>query len=219
MFKTIVFDLDMTLCYPTERFDDVFNNVFGTTLESVMPTWMEMVSIDGACTGIEAIESCFPERDRKERVALFTAFTQRWAEVQTLYHGVHSLPDRLREQYQCRVGIMTNGPSVFQHSVIEALGLNKTFDFWYSSGDASIALRKPNNALVKLLEQKERIDPASALFIGDTLEKDIAPAIACGWSGLHVNPTDSKTGPMSFSAFEKLMDTGRCVSVNWSQLS
>lgn len=219
MFKTIVFDLDMTLCYPKKRFDRIFEEVFETTVESVMPGWFEKVTIDGVCSGKEPVDHCFAERSSSEREALFQQLTHQWAESQSLFQGVLALPRKLKDRYGCKVGIMTNGPSISQHSILEHLKLKEHFDFCYASGDEGIGMRKPSLSLIKLLQTEVDIDPATALFVGDSVKNDLVPAIQCGWSGLHVTPTDKENCHVSFTALENAIKTRESLTLNWRNLS
>ena len=218
MFKTIVFDMDMTLCYPQKSFDRIFEDVFETTVESVMPGWCEKVTTDGVCSGEEAVDHCFSDRSSSKRETLFQSFTQQWAESQSLFQGALALPQKLKEKYGCKVGIMTNGPSIFQHAILEHLKLKEAFDFCYASGDEDIGMRKPSEPLIKLLQEKENIDPATALFVGNSIQKDLAPAIQCGWSGLHVTPTNDEDGYVSVASLENAIRNGESLVLNWHNL-
>ncbi|ATX75860.1 HAD family hydrolase [Reinekea forsetii] len=219
MFKAIVFDMDMTLCYPRKEFDNIFKNIFNKTVESVMPGWLEKITIDGPCSGQEAVDYCFSDYSLSERQLLFQSLTQQWADAQELFHGVPDLPRKLKDRYGCKVGIMTNGPSVTQHAILDHLKLIENFDFCYASGDDNIAMRKPNDGLITLLQERENIVPSEALFVGDSVLKDLAPAIRCGWSGLHVDPTNAQDCYVTFKSLEKATRSGECLTLNWANLA
>lgn len=218
MHTTIIFDMDMTLCYPVERFDDVFFEVFGTSIESCQPEWFERITIDGVCTDKEAIDHCFPTCSAAEKERLFQELSRQWALSQRLYEGVLGLPQKLKDKYACRVGIMTNGPSAFQHAILDHLGLKDVFDFCYASGDNGIGIRKPSESLINLLQEKEDIIPDRALFVGDSFNKDIKPAIKCGWSGLLVAPTNSNARRCTFADVHEAIQSGSCLEINWMDL-
>ncbi|CCO45003.1 conserved hypothetical protein [Vibrio nigripulchritudo SOn1] len=219
MFKTIVFDMDMTLCYPTVSFEQVFEKTFNVSMASVRTEWLNKITFDGACTGLEAVEHCFPELSVTDAEKKFHELNARWALSQSLYSGVKELPQKLREKYQCRVGILTNGPSACQHAILDQFGFKDAFDFVYASGDDEIAMRKPNPKLIQALESIENIDPYSALFVGDSFEKDISPALQCGWKGIHVNPSLDSVEHVAFDTFEECANTKECLTINWRHLS
>ncbi|ABU73943.1 HAD family hydrolase [Vibrio campbellii] len=219
MYNTIVFDMDMTLCYPTKCFDEVFFEVFKAPIDSCQPEWFEKITINGVCTGKEAVDHCFPAYSAAEKDRLFQELSHQWASHQCLYEGVLSLPKKLKDKYGCRVGIMTNGPSAFQHAILEHLMLKDVFDFCYASGDIGVGIRKPSESLISLLQEKEGIIPDKALFVGDSFNKDIKPAIKCGWSGLLVSPTNSSVQRFTFADVQEAIQSGSCLEINWMELN
>ncbi len=174
---------------------------------------------NGEHTGLEAVQACFPDMEpHKQRRALDT-FTQRWAEAQEPFSGVFEAMALLKASFGCQIGVMTNGPSQFQWTTMNKLGVSKHVDFAYASGDAFPAECKPSVTLLRKLQNQHNFTADTALFIGDNLDKDIKPGREAGWSVLHVSLHEEKTAPFSLFDFTEATRRGTLLKVNWSSLT
>jgi HAD superfamily hydrolase (TIGR01549 family) len=82
--------------------------------------------------------------------------------------------------------IITNGPSDMQWAAIHKVGLADLFKTIIVSGDADVAIRKPNPNIFHLACERLGVLPENVLMIGDNVEADIQGAIKAGLQGLHV---------------------------------
>lgn len=90
---------------------------------------------------------------------------------------------RLRTQY--RLGIITNGSSDLQREKIERTGIGHFFEAIFISSE--IGIGKPDGRLFKLALDKFSVNSGSAIFIGDSLERDITGAHNVGIKGVWMN--------------------------------
>ncbi|MGN0976734.1 MAG: HAD family hydrolase [Faecousia sp.] len=96
----------------------------------------------------------------------------------------------LREQ-GCRLWLLSNAQHVFTAYELRHLGLGEQLDGIYLSSD--YGCRKPDLRFYRALLEKEDLDPAKCLMIGNDRETDIAGAKAAGLATLymHTNLTPS----------------------------
>lgn len=83
------------------------------------------------------------------------------------------------------LAIITNGPSDTQRAAIARVGIAERFKTILVSGDADVAVRKPNPRIFQLAAERLGVPIESCLMIGDNLEADVKGAIAAGMQGLH----------------------------------
>jgi HAD superfamily hydrolase (TIGR01549 family) len=219
MFKTIVFDLDGTICHHKASYPKMFFEIFGEQFNKHSDTWLRHMLHNGEHTGLEAVQSCFPDMQADKQVHALATFTQRWAEAQALFSGIFEAIALLKANFDCQIGVMTNGPSSFQWAVMNKLGILDHVDFAYANGDTFPAECKPSVSLLRKLENKHDFVAETALFIGDNLEKDIKPAREAGWSVLHVAPHEQKTDALPLKNFTEATAQADCLEVNWSSLT
>lgn len=107
-----------------------------------------------------------------------------------LYPNVLEALARLREQ-GCRLWLLSNAQHVFTAYELRHLGLGEQLDGIYLSSD--YGCRKPDLRFYRALLEKENLDPAKCLMIGNDRETDIAGAKAAGLATLylHTNLTPS----------------------------
>lgn len=88
--------------------------------------------------------------------------------------------DALADDY--RLGVLTNGFGPAQRGKLEAAGLTDAFETVVVSGE--VGVRKPEPGIYEVAE--DRLSADSYAFVADDLERDVRPAVACGWRGVHV---------------------------------
>jgi putative hydrolase of the HAD superfamily len=116
-----------------------------------------------------AVDDALFERyvEEKARVAdEMTPFPQAVATVRALRNG------------GIRVGVLTNGPSAFQRRKLEVSGLGRELDAIAISEEIGVAKPEPA-AFAAALELLGTTAPETAM-VGDSLENDVAGAIAAG---------------------------------------
>jgi len=86
---------------------------------------------------------------------------------------------------RCKTAVISNLTfSEFAWELLERFELNKHLDLIIVSGD--INLRKPHPQIFSMTLQHLGVQPAKALFVGDTLETDIAGARNAGLTSLQI---------------------------------
>jgi len=218
--ELIAFDLDNTLCYPGEDFEKVFKRVFGFDLSSVSNKWIEQVTLNQACTGIEAIKSVLSLEKMNEADKYFHNFSNEWAEAQILYPGVIRFLKQLRANFKGKILILTNGPSHFQHSVTRSLDLEKYVDRVYATGDKVLGVRKPSIECFKKLESLSGVSTDKCLFIGDSYEQDHLASLRSGWRSIWIKADKDKKDFDSIKSPESLIQLSSrkamsCLNLNW----
>lgn len=81
-----------------------------------------------------------------------------------------------------RLGVVTNGESVFQRRHIDALSLERLVDEVLVSEEE--ALRKPDAELFRRAADRLGVEPAACLFVGDNPSTDVLGAAAAGMETL-----------------------------------
>jgi putative hydrolase of the HAD superfamily len=88
------------------------------------------------------------------------------------------------------IGIVTNGPSEVQRAKLELLGIDRLVDFVLVSEEFGVA--KPDPAIFREALHLAEVGPGEALFVGDSVEFDMAGARAAGiptvWVNRHQRP-------------------------------
>ncbi len=86
-----------------------------------------------------------------------------------------------------RVGVITNGPADVQRAKIELLAIERLVDFVVISGEFGVW--KPDPAIFAEALRLGGATAADAVFVGDSVEHDMAGARAAGIRSVWVNPT------------------------------
>jgi putative hydrolase of the HAD superfamily len=81
--------------------------------------------------------------------------------------------------------VITNGPADVQRAKIELLGVSDLVDFSLISGELGVA--KPDAAIFREALERAGVDAAEAIFIGDSVEHDMAGARAAGIPAVWMN--------------------------------
>jgi putative hydrolase of the HAD superfamily len=111
-------------------------------------------------------------------------FRQEWFERMALADDAAPTLAALRPRY--KLGLITNGPSAIQRAKIERFGLAGYFDALIVSGEVGVA--KPDPAIFRLALERLGVEPAEALFVGDSPEHDLRGAAAAGVPFVWMNP-------------------------------
>ena len=84
-----------------------------------------------------------------------------------------------------RLGLITNGPGEHQRSRIEPLGLDRYFEAIAVSGE--LGVRKPDPAIFRHVLAALSVTAAASVYVGDSLEADVAGARAAGMAAVWLN--------------------------------
>ncbi len=185
--KGIVFDMDYTLIYPGLEFDEVFEKFFGVPHHAVSDKWLGAIYNNPLDKGYEVIMRSFPNINISEAQAKAVSFAIEWAKVHNIYPGCIEFLRALKANSGYKLGLLTNGPSDFQRSIIDFLDIGKYFDVIVVSGD--VGVRKPEPEIFKITAKKMQLPPEFLFMVGDALEKEIVPALESGWGAIWIKPS------------------------------
>lgn len=198
-YELIGFDVDGTLCHPVTPFDEIFEQAFGIKKSEI---WMNAIMAEGARTGIEAIKVILPDLSQAEADEYLLKFSDLWAGEQKLFDGVLPMLQRLKDS-DVKLTLITNGPSIMQHAVIDHLGIRDYFTQAFTTGDEVLGINKPNRGCFDKVAALLNVDAKDCLFIGDGEVNDYRGALGAGWNALWVQPSNAANS----QKYEKLTST------------
>jgi hypothetical protein len=79
--KGIVFDMDLTLIYPTVKFDKLFEDFFRVPHITVSETWLGTIYKNPLAKGYEVIQNTFPDISTADAEEKAMSFGLEWAKV------------------------------------------------------------------------------------------------------------------------------------------
>ena len=115
--------------------------------------------------------------------------------------GALSLLTALQPDFH--LGIITNGPSLFQRAKLKHVGLDSFFDVVVA--DVDFGVPKPDPALFAYTARLLGLSHDELLFAGDSPEADIAGANAAGWRCVYVGSTPCEEATYSLRALEEIL--------------
>jgi HAD superfamily hydrolase (TIGR01509 family) len=115
--------------------------------------------------------------------------------------GAPSLLTALKEDFS--LGIITNGPSLFQRAKLKQVGLDSFFDVVVA--DADFGAPKPDPALFAYTAERMGLERSELLFVGDSPEADIAGANAAGWRCVYVGSARCEEATYSLRTLEEIL--------------
>lgn len=200
--RAVLFDLDDTLCdYSSARRqrlrlaftlapDGAFREREGVDLEAMIAE-----SIETQPHGADHFPELFARygiSDVKQARA-----AARWYRTNR-FHGLQFFPEARDVLGAVRawlsempggggrpLGIITNGPADVQRAKIDLLGVGDLVDFAVISGELGVA--KPDPAIFGEALDRAGVQPGEAVFVGDSVEHDMAGARAAGLPSVWVN--------------------------------
>lgn len=114
--------------------------------------------------------------------------------------GARQVLDELGDDY--RLGVLTNGFGPAQRGKLEAAGLADAFETVVVSGE--VAVWKPEPGIYEIAE--ERLPADSYAFVADDLDRDVRPAVECGWRGVYVGEDADSVSAAGVDAVRTLDD-------------
>lgn len=190
--KAIFFDLDNTLYDYNSSSDYSKNKVFSYLLkryphlkrEDILSSYAEIIqdAVEEEAKGL------YDAWDRQKRFSklllslglkddglskrLVTIFAEARAESSKPYPDTQDVLSKLREKYV--LGVITNGPSVYQREEISLLKLGAYFSHILISEE--VGFRKPAKEIFQIAIKKAGCRPEEAVMVGDNLREDIEAA-------------------------------------------
>lgn len=98
---------------------------------------------------------------------------------------------QLKTKYQ--LGLVTNAHRLYAEAEIKMLGLDQWWDVVIMSSDHGIS--KPAPELFHLALEQLQVSPAEAIYVGDSLEHDVAGARNAGLKVVHIRREDLVATP------------------------
>lgn len=199
MLRALFFDLDGTLCQPTERFADIFAACLAPLAPwlpepgspDVLARWNSALLLAGPSSTAGCLERLVPSMAVAGGAPPFAAAARDlracWAAAQRLAPDAIAVLGTLADRYP--LGLITNGPSDAQRAVVEALSLAPYFRWLLVSGDADLGVRKPDPGIFRRALQRAGCPPETALYVGDSPANDIAGAASAGLHTCWLNPS------------------------------
>jgi putative hydrolase of the HAD superfamily len=85
-----------------------------------------------------------------------------------------------------RLVLYSNTPAIAVESSLSYLGLRRFFSALYAADGQEIS--KPSPVFLRRIIEKEGFTPSETVVVGDSLEKDVLPAVAVGAKGVLFDP-------------------------------
>ena len=133
----------------------------GTTRTELMRLTLEKAGV--LDTELAALLSATYMRERDSKLKLFPDATALLGQLN---------PD-------LKLGLITNGPADLQRMEIETLGLTAQFEHIFIEGELGVG--KPEAEVFLKARLAMDLEPNEILFVGNSFEHDIRPAISNGW--------------------------------------
>ncbi|AHF99820.1 HAD family hydrolase [Halostagnicola larsenii XH-48] len=190
MVEAIVFDLDETLAVPDRDRATILEDVTAATgtppisRESYLDAHRQhLTRKTREPIFAELLAGRETDTDAEE---LTTAYRRTIAESLAPISGVESLLAELKDTYS--VGLLTNGPVRAQRDKLETLGWERTFDAALVTGELEAG--KPDPRAFGAILSELDVDAASAVYVGDDVEADIAGATNAGMDAIQILKPD-----------------------------
>ena len=206
MTTTVYFDLDGTLIDYTTPFADIFGQTLPVDASEEM-TDTYFAEVLSGITQVEenpyrrAFEIVRREYDldvNPETVA--ETYIEKEAAATHTLPSVKQLVERVATQHQ--TGILTNGDGRMQRQKLENHGLAELVDTVIVSNE--VGSRKPDQDIFE--EAKKRLPAETFVYVGDTFEEDIVPAIEAGFRTVYVGEDHRPDAPVAASGTEELAE-------------
>jgi putative hydrolase of the HAD superfamily len=199
----VYFDLDGTLLAWSRSFSDLFAAVYpGEATDAALDTFgtrlraeLEAAAEDPFATAFGAVcDECAVDADPADLAA---SFVRAEVEATRLRPSARRLLRAVAGRH--RVGVLTNGAANVQRRKVEHHGLADLLDAVVVSG--AVGAAKPDDAI--FAAARERLPAETHVYVGDSHEEDVAPALANGFEAVYVG---GDTGPETPVAARDLDD-------------
>jgi HAD superfamily hydrolase (TIGR01549 family) len=229
--KAVLFDLDDTLCDYAAARESRLRRAFTLSHEGGTPSRkaidldrMIAESIQMHPHGADHFEELFARfgiADAREAKAAANWYRTNRFHGLRLFPGVETVFSMVREAVsRCEpraarpIGIVTNGPTEVQRAKLELLGIGRLVDFVLISEEFGLA--KPDPAIFHEALRLAGVGPEEAIFVGDSIEFDMAGAQAAGiptvWVNRHQRPW-TEPGPPPTRQIRTLADLPQLLGV------
>lgn len=192
MIRALLFDLDDTL-YRERDFlvsgfravADVLSAGSGRSSEEIHAAMVLTLDNEGRRRVLPAVLETFPESGFQ--IADLVDVYRGHVPSIRLFDGYAELLHELRATY--RLGIVTDGSPGVQRAKCAALGLVGAVDHILCTWENGQSMEKPHPLPFQQMLARLQVESSEALFIGDSLEKDVRGAHGVGMKCLRVGKT------------------------------
>ena len=147
-------------------------------LKSGNPTRLEQMRLTLLRAGID---------DPAHAERLSETYMQERDKALALFPDATEVITGLKPDYP--LGLITNGPADIQRQEVETLGLAPFFDHIFIEGE--VGEGKPLLSVFRRAEAAVSCEPHEILFVGNSYDHDINPAIKAGWRTIWIRrPSD-----------------------------
>jgi HAD superfamily hydrolase (TIGR01549 family) len=230
--KAVLFDLDDTLCdYAAARESrlrrafTLFQDGSAESREAIDLDRMIAESIQMHPHGADHFEELFARfgiADTSEAQAAANWYRKNrfhdlrlFPEVEMVFSMVREAVSRADPKAARPIGIVTNGPTEVQRAKLELLGIERLVDFVLVSEEFGVA--KPDPAIFREALRLAEVEPEEAIFVGDSVEFDMAGARSAGiptvWVNRHRQPW-TEPGPPPSRQIRTLADLPKLLGVS-----
>ena len=229
--KAVLFDLDDTLCDYAAAREARLRRAFTLSLDGSIQS-REGIDLDRMVAesiqmhphGADHFEELFARfgiADVREANAAASWYRQNRFHELRLFPGVEEIFSHVREVVSRDeppsarpIGIVTNGPTEVQRAKLDLLGIDRLVDFVLVSEEFGAA--KPDPAIFREALRLAEVSAEEALFVGDSVEFDMAGARAAGiptvWMNRHGQPW-REAGPPPNRQIRTLADLPQLLGV------
>ncbi|UOR13630.1 HAD family hydrolase [Halobacillus amylolyticus] len=192
----MLFDLDDTLLDRDEAVDKMFliilEKCYGDVKHSVKNEMLQKFKeYDSRGYGygdktkvLESFFDEFPPKYRLPRNYIQDFWNNNFPQCFTISQSTMSVVNAIKKQV--KVAVITNGSTQRQKAKIMNTNLNSCFDIIIISEE--VGFSKPDKRIFELALNKLDVQPESALFVGDNIEKDIGGCQNANINGIWFNP-------------------------------
>jgi len=192
MIRALIFDLDDTLYRERDFLVSGFRAVAeflsagaGRSWEEIHATMMLTLDSEGRRRVMPAVLERFPGSGLQ--IADLVEVYRRHVPSIRLFDGYAELLKELRASY--RLGIVTDGAPEVQRAKCAALGLVGAVDHILCTWENGQGMEKPHPFPFCQMLDRLHVAASEALFVGDSLEKDVRGAHGVGMKCVRVQKT------------------------------
>lgn len=199
----IFFDLDDTLYERAKPFIDTYMSIYGECTyefahnlydacsyrgdQVFLPSQrgditMEQMYIYKYCNGFTDLGLRISAREALEFQNVYRSNQQKIVPA----NGVLEALVHCKDKYES-VGILTNGPSDNQREKIANLRIESLINPELIVISKEVECAKPDPRIFEIAAQKAVKAPSELIMVGDSLERDIIPAVKLGWHTVWLN--------------------------------
>ena len=194
MIKAVLFDFDETLQDRTLAFDhyaDAFLQAFfpGISKEDAQKKKQDMIDTGNGgyvnrVAWVSELITMWHWVDSPGAESLARHYDEKFGFFNVIFDDAVPLLTELRKR-GIKTGVITNGPSVLQHTKMENSGLMPYMDILVVSGDLEFA--KPQPEIFEYTAAKLGLKTDDCIYVGDHPVNDIQGALSAGMHALRMN--------------------------------